>query len=62
MDATIGFALRRMADAQGVVYSNTDGDQPGVLARMITDVKLMGFKIAAAGNGKGFSELSRNTE
>ncbi|MFC1510466.1 NAD(P)H-dependent oxidoreductase, partial [Candidatus Omnitrophota bacterium] len=54
MDATIGFALNKIAQEHGVIYSNSDGDQPGVLARMITEVKLMGFEIAAAGNGKGF--------
>ncbi len=54
MDATIGAVLNRKAQAAGIVYSNSDGDQPGVLARMIQDVEAMGFEVAVAGNGKGF--------
>ncbi|MBN2457213.1 MAG: hypothetical protein JXB29_11875 [Sedimentisphaerales bacterium] len=54
MDATIGFILKKLAEEKGVVYSNSDGDQPGVLARMIDEAKLLGFDIVVAGNGKGF--------
>ncbi len=54
MDATVGFILSEQAKEKGVIYSNSDGDQPGVLARMIDEVKLLGFDIVVAGNGKGF--------
>jgi predicted homoserine dehydrogenase-like protein len=30
LDGTVGPILRRRADAAGVVYTNADGDQPGV--------------------------------
>lgn len=54
LDATVGYILNKTARENGVVYSNSDGDQPGVLARMISEIKLMGFAIVVAGNGKGF--------
>ena len=54
MDATIGYTLNKFAQRKNVIYSNSDGDQPGVLARMIDEVKLLGFDIVVAGNGKGF--------
>ncbi|MFC1763132.1 NAD(P)H-dependent oxidoreductase [Planctomycetota bacterium] len=54
MDATVGVSLNTIAKKQGVVYSDSDGDQPGVLNGMIANAKLLGFKIVVAGNGKGF--------
>lgn len=54
MDATVGLELKKLADTHGIIYSNSEGDQPGCLAKMVEDIKLMGFDIAAAGNGKGF--------
>jgi len=54
LDATVGYALNKIAEKNNVIYSNSDGDQPGVLARMISEIKLMGFEIVVAGNGKGF--------
>ncbi len=54
LDATIGYTLNKMAEDKGVVFSNANGDQPGLLARMIVEVEQMGFSIAVAGNGKGF--------
>jgi len=53
-DATIGYVVNSIAKKNNSIFSNSDGDQPGVLARLIADVKVMGFEIAAAGNGKGF--------
>lgn len=55
-DATVGCALRRLADEAGVVYTDADGDQPGVLMRMIEWVRAAGFEVVAAINCKGFMD------
>jgi len=62
MDATIGYLLSRKAAEAGIIYSNSDGDQPGVLARMINEVRDMGFTVAVAGNGKGFLNYHASPE
>jgi len=54
MDATVGYALFNLAKDNGVIYSNSYGDQPGCLAKIIEEVKDMGFEVIVAGNGKGF--------
>jgi predicted homoserine dehydrogenase-like protein len=56
-DATVGCLLKRRADEAGVVYSNSDGDQPGVLMRMIEYVGGTGFEVVAAINCKGFMNI-----
>ncbi|HRH94920.1 MAG TPA: hypothetical protein PLB55_03250 [Prosthecobacter sp.] len=53
-DATIGLRLATLAHERGIVYSNSDGDQPGCLARLINEVSMMGFRPRVAGNCKGF--------
>jgi len=57
MDATVGLKLAMQAKARGVVYSEADGDQPAVLARMIAEVEFMGFQPKIVGNCKGFLDL-----
>ena len=54
LDATIGPLLNHKARQAGVVWSNCDGDQPGVLMRLIQWVQNTGFEITAAINCKGF--------
>jgi len=54
MDSTIGCILNHLALKKGLIFSNSDGDQPGCLARIINEVKGMGFDITVAGNCKGF--------
>jgi predicted homoserine dehydrogenase-like protein len=56
-DATVGCALKQLADEAGVVYTNSDGDQPGVLMRLIEYVQGIGFEIVAAVNCKGFMDV-----
>ncbi|MEM7228594.1 MAG: NAD(P)-dependent oxidoreductase [Planctomycetota bacterium] len=56
-DATVGNALKVRADAANVVYTNSDGDQPGVLQRLIDYVDGLGFDIVAAMNCKGFMDI-----
>lgn len=60
MDATVGLILAKKAREAGVLYSNVDGDQPGVLARMIEEVKLFGFKPKVVGSCKGFLDEHQN--
>lgn len=62
LDATIGYCLNTMARSQGCVYTNSDGDQPGVLGRLIHDVSAMGFEIAVAGNCKGFLDAHKTPD
>lgn len=34
LDATLGPLLKRLADEQGVIFTNSDGDQPGVIINL----------------------------
>jgi predicted homoserine dehydrogenase-like protein len=52
VDATIGWLLHERARAVGSVYTIADGDQPGVLLRLIGSVVDMGFRVTAALNCK----------
>lgn len=54
MDSTVGCVLAAKAREQGVIYSYADGDQPGVMMRMIEWVKGTGFEVVAAVNCKGY--------
>lgn len=62
MDATIGCYLAERARQQGVVYGYADGDQPGVLMRLLEWVALNGFEIVAAVNCKGFLDVRATPE
>ena len=61
-DATVGCALKRRADQAGVVYTNSDGDQPGVLKRLVNYVQGLGFDVVAAVNCKGFMDIHATPE
>lgn len=61
-DATVGPLLKVRADAAGVVYTATDGDQPGVLKRLINYVEGLGFETVAAVNCKGFLDRHATPE
>jgi len=51
-DATIGYILKRMADAAGVVYTVAAGDEPGAAKELYDFADAMGFRIIAVGKGK----------
>jgi predicted homoserine dehydrogenase-like protein len=53
-DLMFGPYFAELARENKVVYTSCDGDQYGVLKRMIEEIKLWGFKIVMAGNMKGF--------
>jgi predicted homoserine dehydrogenase-like protein len=62
LDATLGPILKAYADRAGVVYSNTDGDEPGVAMNMIRFVRSIGLKPVVAGNLKGLYDPYRTPE
>src|SRR5439155_499267 len=56
-DGTVGCILKRKADDAAIVYSNSDGDQPGVLMRMVEYCRGCGFEVRSAVNCKGFMNI-----
>lgn len=60
LDGTVGPILKHYADQEGVVLTNADGDQPGVIMNLYRSVKGMGFKPVLCGNIKGFHDRYRN--
>lgn len=54
VDLALGPLLHRRAAARDLVVTSDAGDQHGVLARMIDEIRLWGFRIVMAGNIKGF--------
>jgi predicted homoserine dehydrogenase-like protein len=59
-DLIFGPHLMRQAEKNGVVYTSCDGDQPGVIRRMIADLQMWGFDLVMAGNVKGFLDRYAN--
>ncbi len=62
LDATLGPILKVYADRTGVIYSNSDGDEPGVAMNMIRFVRSIGLKPVVAGNLKGLYDPYRTPE
>lgn len=62
LDATIGAYLKKLASDRNLVYSNSDGDEPGVAMNMIRFVRSIGLKPVLAGNLKGLYDPYRNPE
>jgi predicted homoserine dehydrogenase-like protein len=62
LDATLGPILKSYADRAGVIYSNTDGDEPGVAMNMIRFVRSIGLKPVVAGNLKGLYDPYRTPD
>ena len=59
LDGTVGPLLKRRADAAGVVYTNVDGDQPGVEMNLWRFVKGIGVRPVLCGNIKGLQDPYR---
>jgi predicted homoserine dehydrogenase-like protein len=59
-DLMHGIELAAIARKEQRLYSLCDGDQPTVLARLISEVEMMGFQVVMAGNVKGY--LDRYTD
>ncbi|NBC27274.1 MAG: NAD(P)-dependent oxidoreductase, partial [Bacteroidetes bacterium] len=62
LDATVGPLLKTKADKKGVVLTNMDGDQPGVLMNLYRFVDTIGYKPVLAGNIKGLQDPYRTPE
>ena len=62
MDATVGPILKKYADDIGVIYSNTDGDEPGVASNLARFVSTIGLEVVGAGNLKGFYDVHRTPD
>lgn len=59
LDGTLGCLLKRRADAAGVIYTNVDGDQPGVQMNLWRFVKGIGVDPVLCGNIKGLQDPYR---
>ena len=59
LDATVGPILKTYADKAGVVITNADGDQPGVVMNLLRFVKTIGYQPVLAGNIKGLQDHYR---
>jgi predicted homoserine dehydrogenase-like protein len=59
LDGTVGPILKAKADAAGVVYTNVDGDQPGVILNLYRFVKGIGLRPVLCGNIKGLHDPYR---
>ncbi len=62
LDATVGPILKVDADRAGVVITNADGDQPGVMMNLYRFVKSIGYQPVLAGNIKGLQDYYRTPE
>ena len=62
LDATVGPLLKHKADAAGVVVTNADGDQPGVIMNLYRFVRSVGFTPVLAGNIKGLQDPYRTPD
>jgi predicted homoserine dehydrogenase-like protein len=60
LDGTVGPILKERADKAGVVITNADGDQPGVIMNLYRFVKGIGVQPVLCGNIKGLHDPYRN--
>jgi predicted homoserine dehydrogenase-like protein len=60
VDLIFGPALVRAAESRGVICTSCDGDQHGVIKRLLDEITLWGFEPVLAGNIKGFLDRSAN--
>ena len=62
LDGTLGPILKAKADASGVVLTDMDGDQPGVILNLMRQVVTMGFRPLLLGNIKSLLDHYRTPE
>lgn len=62
VDATLGPILKHHADQAGVLLSQSDGDQPGVIMNQYRFVKGLGLTPLVCGNIKGFLDVHKNPD
>lgn len=59
-DLIYGPYFLKIANENNLVYTSSDGDQPGVIKRIVDDMNLWGFELVMAGNIKGFLDRYSN--
>jgi predicted homoserine dehydrogenase-like protein len=59
LDGTLGSTLKERADRSGVVITNADGDQPGVIMNLYRFVRGIGVRPVLCGNIKGLHDPHR---
>jgi predicted homoserine dehydrogenase-like protein len=62
VDAAVGPILKVYADRNNVVYTYTDGDEPGVAMNLYRFVESIGYKPVLMGQIKGFLDRYRNPD
>ncbi len=62
LDATLGPILKTKADQAGIIITNADGDEPGIVMNLLRHVQSIGFRPVMAGNLKGFLDRYRTEE
>jgi predicted homoserine dehydrogenase-like protein len=62
VDASVGPILKVHADRAGVVYTYTDGDEPGVAMNLCRSLVTMGCRPVLVGQLKGFLDRYRTPE
>lgn len=62
LDCTLGPILKKKADSAGVVFTDADGDQPGVLMNLAREARMMGFTPVVYGNIKSLLDARRTPE
>jgi predicted homoserine dehydrogenase-like protein len=60
LQGTVGPLLKERADAAGVVLTDSDGDQPGVMMNLYRFVSGIGIRPVLVGNLKGLHDPYRN--
>jgi predicted homoserine dehydrogenase-like protein len=60
LQGTLGPVLKARADQAGVVFTDSDGDQPGVIMNLYRFVEGIGVRPVLAGNLKGLHDPHRN--
>jgi predicted homoserine dehydrogenase-like protein len=60
LDGTVGPLLKVYADRAGVILTNADGDQPGVIMNLYRFVRGLGVRPVLCGNIKGLHDPYRN--
>ena len=60
LDGTLGPLLKAKADRAGVILTDVDGDQPGVIGNLHRFVKGLGVRPVLCGNIKGLQDPYRN--
>lgn len=62
LNATLGPILKAYADRAGVVFTESDGDQPGVAMNLYRFVETIGYNPVLVGNIKGLLDPYRTPE